>query len=133
MYYFPITYILLHLKIKKLKSNLFPAKLFYFLIFFFFRYIEKDSNKIDDIMNRAKELASNLVSDNNDISSKNVPINFPDTNYELLRHRLNTDVREFWFYISVQLNKLKQIAKNNSPALSDKLDEFLKMAVQHKL
>lgn len=85
-------------------------------------------------MNKAKELANNLVADSADISSKNlVPLNYPDTNYELLRHRLNTDVREFWFYISAQLIKLKQIAKNNAPALSEKLDDFLKVATQHKL
>lgn len=97
---------------------------------FNFRPAGQDSNKIDEIINKAEH----LVVENNDISSKHVPKNNPpDTNYELLRQRLNNDVREFWFYISAQLNLLKKDAKKTSPDLDGKLSEMLNVANQHKL
>lgn len=93
----------------------------------------KDEQTIDKLLNRAESLAENIDRSRED-PLRNGPLSgSPTSQYEILRKQIDNDVREFWFYISAQVAKVRDKTKKNSPEIADQLTNFLNVATQHKL
>lgn len=56
----------------------------------------------------------------------------PNTQYEVLRRRITTNIQELWNYISSELGKLKNRANEVAPDLIDPINQILQLGLEHK-
>ncbi|KAF4532303.1 hypothetical protein B566_EDAN010804 [Ephemera danica] len=63
-----------------------------------------------------------------------VPKEEPSAEYELTRRRLESGVREMWYFFSAELKKLQKLSQSSgaSPQLSSRISHILEAGVEHK-
>nr|CAD7266063.1 unnamed protein product [Timema shepardi] len=56
----------------------------------------------------------------------------PSERYERLRRRISDNVQELWYFVSVEMNKMRKQVLDISPDLATKLTRILEEGVEHK-
>lgn len=56
----------------------------------------------------------------------------PSTQYEVLRRRIRTNVKEFWYFISAEVANIKKQSGDLPPETLKSLAHILNLGVQHK-
>lgn len=56
----------------------------------------------------------------------------PNTEYELLRRRIYSNTKEFWFYIHSNLLEIQKKAGDIAPDIADTINQVLNLGADHK-
>jgi hypothetical protein len=63
-----------------------------------------------------------------------VPKEEPSAEYELTRRRLESGVREMWYFFGSELKKLQKLAEGTggTPQLTSRISHILEQGIEHK-
>lgn len=56
----------------------------------------------------------------------------PNTQYELLRRRIETNTQEFWYFVRAELQNLQKQIGDMAPEWQQSIDHLLSLGAEHK-